>query len=260
VTPATHDTASAVVGAPLEDGWAYVSSGTWSLVGVELQSPLINAEVNRHNFTNEGGAFGTIRFLKNVMGLWIIESCRSEWKRCGLDVDYGNLITEVSKLQESPGFIFPDDPRLFNPPSMLDAIAAQMTESGQGVPPDPPGVTKVILDSLAFRYRLVLDAVESLTNRKIRGVQIVGGGSQNDYLNQATATATGLPVLAGPAEATVTGNVLVQAIAHGRFGSLAEARRHVAANMRLKKFTPQPSAAWEEAARRYEAVEARFVS
>lgn len=260
VAPATHDTASAVVGAPLQEGWAYISSGTWSLVGVELDGVLVNSEVAQHNFTNEGGAFGTIRFLKNVMGLWIFESCRREWKKRGLEVDYDGLLRQVVALEDSPGLIFPDDARFFNPANMLEAIAEQLKASDQRTPHDPPTVTKVILDSLAFRYASILRTIEWLTNRKIKGVQIVGGGGQNDYLNQATANAAGLPVLAGPVEATVMGNVLVQAIAHGRFASLADARRHVRQKVQLKKFTPAQSLIWEDAARRYMEIEARYVN
>ena len=258
VAPATHDTASAVAGAPLRDGWAYISSGTWSLTGIERDSALINAEVARHNFTNEGGVFGTFRFLKNVMGLWILESCRKEWQERGLAADYDHLLREVDEAGESPSLIFPDDPRLLNPPKMSEALAAQMAESGQQMPEAPAAVARVILDSLAFRYASVIRTIERLTKRKIEGVHIVGGGSRNDYLNQMTATATGLPVLAGPVESTVIGNVLVQAIAAGRFASLAEARRHVADNVRLKEFTPRPSRVMEEAAQRYATIEARF--
>jgi rhamnulokinase len=259
VAPATHDTGSAVVGAPLETGFAYISSGTWSLVGIEKDKPLINADVARHNFTNEGGAFGTFRFLKNVMGLWILESCRKEWKERGLDVDYENLLNQIAAIDDYPAFIFPDDARLFNPPSMLETIAQQLKESGQTVSDNPAIVTKIILDSLAFRYASVLKTIESLTQQKINGVQIVGGGSRNDYLNQMTANATGLNVIAGPIEATVTGNVIVQAIAAGRFESLQEARRYVAQNIELKKFTPRTSYKLEEAARCYKAIEARYV-
>jgi rhamnulokinase len=258
VAPATHDTGSAVLGAPLADGWAYISSGTWSLVGVEGDGPLINETVARHNFTNEGGAYGTVRFLKNVMGLWILESCRGEWQARGLDVDYERLLEQVAVITGPVGLIFPDDARFFNPPSMLEAIAGQLHETGQPVPVEPSALAKVILDSLAFRYASVLKTIASLTDRQIDGVQIVGGGSLNDYLNQATATVAGKPVLAGPAEATVTGNVLVQAIAHGRFASLAEARRHVTDNIRLRQFIPRPAPVWEAAARRYAAIETRY--
>ncbi|HEX8500482.1 MAG TPA: rhamnulokinase family protein [Pyrinomonadaceae bacterium] len=261
VAPATHDTGSAVAGAPLAEGWAYVSSGTWSLVGVERREPLVSEEVARHNFTNEGGAYGTVRFLKNVMGLWVFESCRAEWASRGLAVGYEDLLRQVSEIEGRPGFVFPDDPRLFNPPSMLGAVAAQLSETGQQVSAeDPAALTKVILDSLALRYASVLRAAESLTGDEVEGVQVVGGGSRNDYLNQATADASGLTVLAGPAEATVTGNVLVQAVTAGRFSSLGEARRHVALNVSPRRFEPRASAAGEEARRAYARVEGRYLS
>lgn len=253
VVPATHDTGSAIAGAPIREGWAYISSGTWSLVGIERDEVLINREVAHYNFTNEGGAFGTIRFLKNVMGLWILESCRKEWR-----IDYQALLAEVSTIEDYPALIFPDDARFFNPQSMLGAIASQLTETGQVMPGNAAAVAKVILDSLAFRYASVLRTIEALTKRKIKGVQIIGGGSQNNYLNQATANATGLAVSAGPTEATVIGNVLVQSVAQGRFGSLTDARQYVAKNVRLENFTPQVSRACEEAAQRYAAIEARY--
>jgi rhamnulokinase len=260
VAPATHDTGSAVAGAPLAEGWAYISSGTWSLVGVERNEPLVSGEVARHNFTNEGGAFGTVRFLKNVMGLWVFESCRAEWAARGVGVGYDELLGRVGEIEGHHGFIFPDDPRLFNPTSMLEAVGAQLAETGQRVSAgDPAALTKVVLDSLAFRYASVLRTIEGLTGRRVEGVQIVGGGSRNDYLNQATADATRRPVLAGPVEATVTGNVLVQATASGRFASLADARRHVSENVSLRRFEPRSDGRTEEAARRYAEVEARYL-
>ena len=191
VAPAAHDTGSAVAGAPLQPGWAYISSGTWSLAGVERTGVLINDEVARHNFTNEGGVFGTTRFLKNVMGLWILESCRREWIARGATVDYDDLLQRAGAIEGEPGLIYPDDPRFLNPPSMLAAIADQMRESGQTMPTDPAAVAKGILDSLAQRYASVFRTIEQLTGTPIEGVQIIGGGCQNGYLNQATATATG---------------------------------------------------------------------
>ena len=259
IAPATHDTGSAVAGAPLQTDWAYISSGTWSLVGVELAAPLINAETAQHNFTNEGGAFGTIRFLKNVMGLWVLESCRKEWQQRGLTVDYDVLLREVAVREDFPALIFPDDERLFNPASMTAAINSQLAETGQTIDDNPIAITKAILDSLALRYASVIRTIEALTGKSINGVQIVGGGSQNAYLNQATANATNKPVLAGPIEATVLGNVLVQAVAAGRFASLAEARQHVAANIEPRSFIPQSSPAWEKALQRYREIETRFV-
>ncbi len=239
VAPATHDTGSAVAGAPLRDGWAYISSGTWSLVGVERETPLVSADVERENFTNEGGAFGTFRFLKNVSGLWLLEACRKEWQARGLDVDHDRLLAQVAARDDVPGLVFPDDQKLLNPPSMTAALAAQLADTGQQVATDPVTMTKVILDSLALRYASVLRTASRLTGRAIAGVHIVGGGSRNGYLDQASADASGLPLLAGPVEATAIGNMMVQAIAAGRFASLAEARQHVAENVELRRFTPR---------------------
>jgi rhamnulokinase len=254
VAPATHDTGSAVAGAPLPSGWAFISSGTWSLVGVERNKFLIDSDVERQNFTNEGGAFGTVRFLKNVMGLWILESCRREWQESGFTFDYDDLLNHVENVKPQT-LIFPDDQHFLNPASMLDAIARQLFERGERMPEGPPAIARMILDSLALRYASVVRTIEALTGQKIGGVQIVGGGSKNVYLNQATADATGLPVLAGPVEATVMGNALVQAIASGRFGSLCEARRHVAENVQLTRFIPRQLAAWTEMNARYGRIE-----
>lgn len=260
IAPATHDTGSAVIGAPLAKNWAYISSGTWSLVGVEVDKPLINEQVASFNFTNEGGAFETIRFLKNVMGLWIFESCRKEWKaREGIDVGYENLLREAAAIKEFQGFIFPDDERFLNPPSMLKAIAGQMRESGQVFDENPPSVCKIIFDSLSFRCASVLRTIEKLTAQKLEGVQIVGGGGRNEYLNQMTANASGLPVQAGLTEATVTGNALVQAISAKRFANLKEARLFVKNNVLLKEFTPQKTSELESAALCYAEIEAKFI-
>ena len=258
VTPATHDTASAVVGTPLRQGWAYISSGTWSLVGVEREDVLVNDDVVRHNFTNEGGAFDTVRFLKNVMGLWILESCRKEWRAAGLDLPYDTLLAHVSALPEPAGVIFPDDPRFFSPSSMLAAVESQLRETGQPVPDAPAGLARIVLDSLAWRYASVLEMIGAITRSSTSGVHIVGGGSQNEYLNQATANATGLPVLAGPVEATVIGNTIVQAIAHGRFTSLEAARAHTANHVPLRQYTPVPSRVFDELGRRYRDLAARL--
>ena len=258
VAPAAHDTGSAVAGAPLQPGWAYISSGTWSLAGVERTGALINDEVARHNFTNEGGVYGTTRFLKNVMGLWILETCRREWIERGVSAGYDDLLQRAGAIEGEPGLIYPDDPRFLNPPSMLAAIADHMRESGQTAPADPAAVAKVILDSLAHRYASVFRTIEQLTGSRIEGVQIIGGGSQNGYLNQATATATGMPVLAGPIEATALGNAVVQATTAGRFASLAEARSHVARHVRPVSFEPRPTAASTRVAGRYAAIEGQF--
>jgi rhamnulokinase len=257
IAPPTHDTASAVAGTPLEAGWAYLSSGTWSLVGVERQAPLLGDDVARANFTNEGGAFGTIRLLKNVMGLWLLESCRREWKGAGRALDLDALLRAAAELDRSPGAVFPDDPRLFNPESMTAALGAALADTAQSVPDDPASLARVVLDSLALRYASVVRTIESLTGEPVRGIHVVGGGCRNAYLNQATADASGLPVQAGPVEATAIGNLLLQAIACGRLGSLAEGRALVAKSVDVRRFEPREGAAVAQLAGRYLELEAR---
>ncbi|MGD8896373.1 MAG: rhamnulokinase family protein [Acidobacteriota bacterium] len=258
LAPATHDTASAVAGAPLAPGWAYVSSGTWSLVGVERETPLVSGVVARANFTNEGGAFGTIRFLKNLMGLWILEECRREWSEGGPSVDYGELLTAVAEIDGVPGLVYPDHPRFFNPENMGAELQGALAELGQEVTEEPARLAKVVLDSLAFRYASVVRTIEELTGQRVPGIHIVGGGCQNDYLNQATADASGRPVVAGPAEATATGNLMLQAIASGEVPSLAEARLVVARAVKPRRFEPAERAGWPEAAARYREIEERY--
>lgn len=259
VAPATHDTGSAVMGTPLRPGWAYISSGTWSLVGVERVEPLFGPAVAAASFTNEGGAFGTIRFLKNVMGLWILESCRKEWEQAGrTDVAHETLLAKAQALPRSIGIVFPDASRFFNPASMVAELQAALIESGFAPTDDPIALTRVVLDSLALRYASVVDAIEALTGETIPGIHVVGGGCRNDYLNQATADATGKPVLAGPVEATAIGNVLVQAIAAGSASSPAAARAQVARALPPREFQPRPSAAWREARHHYRELEARL--
>ncbi len=256
VATATHDTASAVAGTPLEDGWAYISSGTWSLVGVERQHPLIDARVEAANFTNEGGAFGTTRLLKNVMGLWILESCRREWSERGLPIDYDTLLGDDTSF--AGAYIFPDDPRFLNPASMLVEIERQLTETGQSMPETPAAVARVVVESLAMRYASIVRSLEGLTGEPIAGIRIVGGGSRNDELNQAAATAAGLPVVAGPDEATGIGNGIVQSVAAGRFGSLAEAREYLRERVASRAFAPRRSDDWPERAERYRLLEQRY--
>lgn len=259
IVPATHDTGSAVIGAPIEKGWAYISSGTWSLVGIEIDKPLINEQVAKLNFTNEGGALNTIRFLKNVMGLWIFESCRKEWEKIGIRTDYETLLAEVEKVEEFCGFIFPDDERFLNPVSMLKAIETQLTETGQEIHKNPVSISKMIFDSLAFRYASVLETIEKLNGKNIGGVQIVGGGGKNNYLNQMTANACGKTVKAGLTEATVTGNALVQAISAGNFSDLTEARKYISANVELKSYAPIFNRKLTEAKRLYSEIEKKFI-
>ena len=239
VAPATHDTASAVAGTPLEAGWAYVSSGTWSLVGVERAEPLLTADAMNAGLTNEAGVGRTVRLLTNVMGLWLLESCRREWAAEGRPQQLEPLLTVVAQIGEPAGVIDPDDRRFFAPASMVHELRSALRESGQRDTDDPVALTKVILDALARRYAEVVATIERLTGQPIPGIHIVGGGSLNAYLNQATADASGKPVVAGPVEATAIGNLLVQAMAAGTIESVAAGRRLVAASFPAVRYEPR---------------------
>ncbi len=255
VAPATHDTGSAVAGTPLQPGWAFISSGTWSLMGVERDTPLLDEATAQANFTNEIGAFGSVRLLRNVTGFWLLESCRREWETAGTPQPLPALLDGVAKIVDFPGFVCPDAKRFFNPASMLAELRAALVESGQTAPDDPVRLTKILLDSLAFRYATTVQTLERLTGEPIAGIHIVGGGSMNDYLNQATANATRKPVTAGPVEASVCGNLLVQAVATGRIASAEEGRRLLASSLKLRRYEPRDHAAWAAAAERYLTVD-----
>jgi rhamnulokinase len=239
VAPATHDTASAVAGTPLEPGWAYISSGTWSLVGVERRAPLLSLEAMHAGLTNEVGVGRTVRLLTNVMGLWLLESCRREWEAEGRPQPLEPLLAAVARLGEPVGLVDPDDRRFFAPASMVRELRGALRESGQREAGDPVRLTKVILDSLARRYADVVANIERLAGQAVPGIHIVGGGSLNAYLNQATADASGRPVHAGPVEATAIGNLLVQAMAAGTIESIHEGRRLVAASFPPVRFEPR---------------------
>ena len=218
------------------------------MVGVERATPLLTGEAEAANFTNEGGAGGTIRFLKNVMGLWVFEGCRREWGSTAPDIDA--LIAGAGALSGPVGVIDVDDLGLLNPPSMIGAIHAQLAATGQRVPETPIELARVVFDSLALGYARVVATIERLTGAAIPGIHVVGGGSRNAYLNQATADATGKPVLAGPVEATAAGNVIVQAVASGSLASIAEGRAALARGLSLTQFEPRRSAHWAELAAR----------
>lgn len=259
IAVASHDTASAVAAAPLAAGSAYISSGTWSLVGVELGSPLINAAVESLNFTNEGGFGGSTRFLKNIAGLWLLESCRREWSERGIDTDHETLVSAAFTDDEPPVLIYPDDPRFANPESMLAAIAEQIAETGQAFDGSPAQFARCIFDSLAFRYASVLRTIEGLTGKAIERVEILGGGGRNAYLDQMTADVSGKICRAGLFEATVLGNVLVQAIAAGRFTGLGEARAYVEKNFDLTEYRPDPAGRLLPYAEQYAEIESRYL-
>jgi len=254
VAPATHDTASAVVGTPLQSDWAYISSGTWSLIGVEIDAPILTDRAREQNFTNEGGAFGTIRFLKNVMGLWILECCRQTWDAQEKLLSYEALAGEMRMAPPFQAFINPDELRFLNPSNMVEELRHYLRETGQPVPQSQAALSRVVLESLALRYAEIIAALQDITGRQVRGVHIIGGGCQNGFLNQATADATGLEVIAGPVEATAIGNLMVQAIAAGRFSGIAEARDYLSHNLTFTKYTPKDHAVWQQARKRFSSL------
>ncbi len=230
-----HDTADAVVAVPAHGkDWCFISSGTWSLMGVELDEPVINAATLSENFTNEAGACGKIRFLKNIAGMWLLEECRAAWALEGNNFTYEELLESAAAAKAHTAVIDPD--AFLEPGHMPARIAEFCRSSGQSVPLDPGQVTRVILESLAERYKKVLASIEKLTGRRIRVIHIVGGGSQNRLLNQLAANITGRVVIAGPVEATAIGNVLIQAMGAGVVRDLREAREIVGRSFPVERF------------------------
>jgi len=255
VAPATHDTGSAVAAIPLTGhNAAYVSSGTWSIVGVEVEQPIITAASLQQNFTNEGGVNGTFRYSKNVMGLWLLQECRRAWARSGASSTYEELLASAEDAPPFVALVDPDAPGLLNPSNMPVALARRCAETGQPLPPGPPALTRCILESLALKYRHVLEAIAAVRGTAATVVHVVGGGSRNRLLCQMAANATGCRVVAGPVEATAAGNVLVQAISTGHLASLADGRRLIRDSFNLETYEPADSAAWEQAYQRFKAL------
>ena len=257
IAPATHDTASAVLGAPLESNWAFISSGTWSLVGVERATPVLSEEACAANFTNEAGVAGTTRLLKNVMGLWILERCRVVWEREGRSLAHARIATELAGAQPDARCIDPDDLRFLDPPDMAAEVRASLRESGQRAASEPLEIAQIVLQSLALRYAEVLRTLERLCGAPLCGVHVVGGGSRNDVLNQMTANASGMSLRAGPEEATALGNLLAQMLASGEITDLAAARQLVAQTLPPRSFEPHPSEAWARAAEQLRTIARR---
>ncbi|CAN5860770.1 rhamnulokinase family protein [soil metagenome] len=245
----SHDTASAVVAVPAEgDNFAYISSGTWSLAGVETPEPILTQEAMDSNFTNEGGVGGRTRFLKNVMGLWLLQECRRTWAEEGSDYSY----EELERLaREAPAFesvVDPDHPAFFSPGDMPSRIREFCEKTGQKRPEEPGQVTRCVFESLALKYQRVLEQAARLSGKSIETIHVVGGGSQSSLMCQLTADAASLPVLAGPVEATALGNAMVQAMAGGYLGSVEEIRAAVRRSSDLARYFPgEETEKWEEA-------------
>jgi rhamnulokinase len=253
VAPASHDTASAVAAVPTaksaEGAWAYISSGTWSLMGLELSKAQLSQRVLEHSLTNEGGVDGTYRLLKNITGLWLVQQCKRAFEAGGRKIDYPQLARLAKAAPGLRSFVDPDDARFVNPPHMPEAIQDYCRETGQAIPKSEGALVRCTLESLAQKYRTVLECLEEVGGKRVEVIHIVGGGSRNDLLNQFTADACNRPVLAGPVEATAMGNVLLQARADSEIGTLEELRSVVRDSCEVKSFEPNPSQvrAWEGA-------------
>jgi rhamnulokinase len=253
IATCSHDTGAAVAAVPAAgDDWAYLSSGTWSLIGVEIAEPIITDASRELNFTNEIGYGGTVRLLKNIVGLWIVQECRRQWARAGQKYDYPTLTQLAAASPPFVSLINPADPRFLSPGDMPDKIAAFCRETQQPAPVDPGAFVRCTLESLALFYRHTLQQMEGLVSRKIRRLHVVGGGSKNPLLNQFIANALGIPVIAGPAEASAMGNLLIQAIALGQLPSLAAAREVVRESTAIETVEPQATAPWQQAYARLE--------
>jgi rhamnulokinase len=255
VAPATHDTGAAIAAVPTERtgsaNWAYISSGTWSLMGLELPKAILSTKALERNVTNEGGIDGTYRLLKNIMGLWLVQECRKSFERSGTQYDYGLLSQVARDAKPFRAFVDPDSSSFLAPHDMPEAIREWCRASNQEIPDTDGGLIRCALESLALKYRMVLGWLEELSGEKVEIIHIVGGGTQNELLNQFTANATGRPVVTGPIEATAFGNILIQARTSGSIGSLAQMRDVVRASSKLVRYEPQNSAQWDDAYGRF---------
>ncbi len=261
IAPGTHDTASAVAAVPVRGthassppDWCYLSSGTWSLLGVEVPAPVITEATRRANFTNEGGVAGTTRLLKNIMGLWLVQECRRTWARQGREFSYEDLIARARDARPFATLVEPDDPSFLAPGDMPARILAYAARTGQPAPETEGAFVRAALESLALKYRWTIARLDAILGTKIGAVHVVGGGARNALLCQFTADACGIPVHAGPVEATAAGNVLLQAMGRGRIAGLAEARAIIRDSFPVETYEPQDTPAWQDAYGRFEGL------
>lgn len=252
IAVAGHDTASAVAAVPCEDeNFAYLSSGTWSLMGIEAPQPVMTEESYQLNFTNEGGLDGSIRFLKNICGMWLLEQCRREWAAEGQEYSYGELIDAALAVPTFRSLIYPDAPCFANPVSMIAAIRDYCEGSGQPVPHTYGEITRCIFDSLALRYKEVFGYLQQFSSAPLTRLHVIGGGSRNNLLNRFTSNALGIPVVAGPSEATAIGNIMLQAKAAGMVDNVAEMRKMIRRSVEVAEIQPKETEKWEEGFRKY---------
>ena len=255
VVPACHDTGSAVVAVPAENqDFAWISSGTWSIMGTEVRQPIVNNQALAYNFTNEGGAFGTWQFSMNLTGLWLVQECRRAWRHQGEDMTYDDITQLASESRPFLAVIDPDDSIFLHPGDMPERIRKYCMDSNQPMPQTKGEVVRVALESIALKYRWVLERLDELSGKHHDPIHIIGGGTKNRLLNQFTADCTQRKVIAGPVEATAIGNLLMQAIALGHLGSLSEARAVVRASFTPEIYTPNANAGWDDAYARLQKV------
>ena len=249
ISVGAHDTASAVVAVPAKrDKFIWISSGTWSIMGTETKEPQISDKSSAYNFTNEGGYEGTIRFSKNITGLWVLQESRRQWIREGTTYGFGELVEMGKAAKPLQSFINPDDPRFGVPGNIPKRIREYCKETGQPVPETVGEIVRCIEESLALKYRLTVESIEKLNGRKTQKINVIGGGSKDAFLSQLTANACGIPVVAGPDEATSIGNLMMQAIAAGEVADLAQAREVVRNSFSLKNYEPtNDREAWDAA-------------
>lgn len=256
VASCSHDTGAAVVGVPADGGsWAYLSSGTWSLLGVELAAPIINDAARQLNFTNEIGYGSTVRLLKNLSGMWLVQECRREWRRQGRDFDYARLTEMAEAAPPFRSIINPGAEQFLAPENMPHEIAEFCRRTGQPVPENEGAFVRCAFDSLALLYRRSLREIETLIGRTIDRLHVVGGGSNNSFLNQLTADVLEIPVIAGPAEATAAGNIVIQAIALGLLEGVEQARALIRASTPLRRFEPRLRPGFAGVVERFEALQ-----
>ncbi len=252
---ASHDTNSASAAVPAEgDNWAFLSSGTWSLLGIEVDQPVVNDVTYENNFSNEGAVGGKYNLLNNIMGLWIIQQLRADWERQGDKLSFPDMVKLANEATPFKCFINPDDPLFVAPVGMEDRIKEYCRKTGQAVPETRGEVIRTAYESLALKYREAIDGLEEITGKTIEVLHIVGGGCQNLLLNQMTANAIGRKVITGPAEGTAMGNILVQALGEGSIKDIAELRRVVKASVETGEYMPDNAAAWDEAYKTYKKV------
>jgi rhamnulokinase len=247
ILPASHDTASAVAAVPAEESsrWCFLSSGTWSLLGAELDRPCISDEAQELSFTNERGLDGTIRLLKNITGLWLLQECRRAFRQRGAPLDYDELMTAAAAAPPFRTLVDPDHPPFSSPGQMPDKIAEYARSTAQVIPDSPGQFARCCLESLALAYRNTINQLERILGRTFDVVHVVGGGSRNTLLNQMTADAVGRRVLCGPQEATAMGNILVQAMSDGQVRDRLEVRRIVSQTVRPRAYEPQTTSNWD---------------